>query len=201
MKVNICIIFTQILLFLSGDSKYSLMKVYIYIIFILIELFLYAYISAEIYGPLLCEHVDDLRDGTIARTPLLQQGQTIKTLAHGTYNVTGGTVEIGYLGGGKVTKIVGITAYGNIPNTFTYTPNTQPFNGNLASVFYEMREAGQKHVSHSALDYTFAGRQLIAPAGYNYAMYLESYRASAGMSVSQYGETAISNNVINGLAR
>ena len=87
------------------------------------------------------ETVDDLNNGTIARTPLLEQGQTIRTLPHGVYPVTGGHVHIGYLGNGKVTKIIGITANGNMSPTFTYVANTQPFNRNIACIFYKIRGA------------------------------------------------------------
>lgn len=158
------------------------------------------YINAEISGPLLCDHVGDLQDGTIARTPLLLQGQTIKTLAHATYNVTGGIVEIGYLGDGHVTKVIGIAADGNPENPVTYTPNTQPLNRNFASILFELRAGGQKKVSHSALDYAYANRQLVTPTGNFNANYLQSYRVFAGMPLSQYGETSISNSVINGIA-
>lgn len=148
---------------------------------------------------MLCDCVGDLRNGTIPRTPLLQPGQTIRSLPHGVYNVTGGMVQIGNLAGGNVTKVIGIVANGNPPG-LNYTPGTQPFNSNFASVLFELREAGQTKVSHSALDYAFANRQLVTPAGNVYAHYLQSYRVFAGMPVSQYGETTISNSIINGLA-
>jgi len=177
------------------------MKVIKNIIFILIFIFLYMYLDGVISGPLLCDHVDDLKNGTIARTPLLQVGQTIKTLPHGTYNVTGGAVEIGYLGNGNVTKVIGIAPNGIPPATLTYTPGIQPFNRNFASILFELREAGQKNVSHSALDYVFsANRQLVTPAGNINALYLQSYRAFAEMPFAQFGETYISNSVINRIA-
>lgn len=122
------------------------MKVIICIIFVPILLFLSMHIDAIISGPLLCDHVGDLQDGTIARTPLLQQGQTIKTLAHGTYNVTGGIVEIGHLGNGQVTKVIGISAQGIPANTFTYTPGTQPYNKNFASILFYLNYAWQGKV-------------------------------------------------------
>lgn len=176
------------------------MRVIIYIILTSISLLICLYISALVSEPLLCDHVGDLRNGTIARTPLLQPGQTIKTLAHGTYNVTGGLVQIGNLGNGNITKVIGISPGGNPPATFLYTPGNQPFNGNFASILFELREAGQKTVSHSALDYVFADRQLATPAGNLNALYLQSYRVSVGMPVSQFGETSISNSIINGIA-
>ena len=193
----------SIYIFLFINSKALWRKVIPYIIYILLSLIfilIYAYINAKISGPLLCDHVGDLRNGTIARTPLLQPGQTIKNLAHGTYNVTGGLVQIGNLGGGIVTKVIGIAPNSNIPVPLTYTPGTQPFNGNFASILFELREAGQRTVSHSALDYIFANRQLATPAGNFNAHYLQSYRVFAGMPLSQYGETSISNSIINGIA-
>jgi len=163
---------------------------------------IYTYIDGTyISGPLLCDHVGDLQNGTIARTPLLQQGQTIKTLAHGTHNVTGGFVQIGNLGSGNITKVIGIAPNGNPPAGLVYTPGTQPFNGNFASILFELREAGQTKVSHSALDYAFANRQLVTPVGNINSLYLQSYRVYEGMPVSQFGETSISNSIINGIAR
>ena len=96
-------------------------------------------------------HVDLLLNGMIPRTPLLQPGQTIYTLPHGAYNVTGGVVYKGNLGDGRVTKVIGIAAQGN--TVFTYIPGTQPYNSNFSSILFELREAGQPNVSHSCLDY------------------------------------------------
>ena len=176
------------------------MRVIIYIILTSILLLICLNISAVVSEPLLCDHVGDLRNGTIARTPLLQPGQTIKTLPHGTYNVTGGLVEIGNLANGNVTKVIGINPHGIPPAGFHYTPGIQPYNRNFASILFELRDAGQKHVSHSALDYVFANRQLATPAGNLHALYLQSYRVSVGMPVAQFGETFISNSIINGIA-
>jgi len=107
---------------------------------------------SEIQAPLYCAHIDDLQNGTIARTRLLQPGQTIKTLPHGVYPITGGLIHIGYLGGGSVTKVTGNIVSGNNPGLF-YTPSTQPYNSNFASVLFEIHEARQATISHSALDY------------------------------------------------
>jgi len=60
--------------------------------------------------------VQDMDNGVIARTPLLQPGQTIETLPHGSYQVTGGIVNIGFLGKGNVTKVIGIMV-DNYPTT------------------------------------------------------------------------------------
>ena len=182
------------------DSKSLWIKVIFYIIFLSIWFLIYVGISCVISEPLLCDHVGNLQNGTIARTSLLQPGQTIKTLPHGTYNVTGGSVQIGNLGNGNITKVIGIAPHGNPPAALTYTPGIQPFNRNFASILFELRDAGQTKVSHSALDYAFANRSLITPAGNINALYLQSYRVSAGMPVSQYGETSISNSIINGIA-
>lgn len=146
------------------------------------------------------ECTDDLQNGTIPRTPLLQQGQTIKTLPHGTYNVTDGLVQIGYLGNGTVTKVIGISANGNPSPIFTYAANNQPYNTNFACILYELYEAGQKTISHSVLDYVLANRQQVTPVGNFNAYFLQSLRVAAGMGMSQYGETTISNKLINGIA-
>lgn len=79
-----------------------------------------------------------MRNGTIPRTPLLQPGQIIRTLAHGTYNVTGGVVQIGNLANGNITKVIGIAANGNHPG-INYIPGNQPFNRNFASILFELR--------------------------------------------------------------
>ena len=162
---------------------------------------MYIYITANISGPLLCDHVDDLREGRIPRTPLLQAGQTIKTLAHGIYNVTSGAVQIGNLGNGIVTKVIGILPNGDLNPGFTYAPGCQPFNRSFASILFELREAGLQTVSHSSLDYGTAGRQQATAAGNLHAQYLQGYKVSAGLSVSQSGETTITDSIINGLAR
>ena len=124
---------------------------------ILYFLIIFIYFAACCYfaEPHLCEGLTDcLGDGRVPRTPLLQPGggQTIRTLAHGTYNVTGGVLQIGNLGNGHVTKIIGMAANGH-NNMGLYTPGNQPFNQNFASVLYEVREAGQNSISHSMLDY------------------------------------------------
>ena len=147
-----------------------------------------------------CDIVDDLRNGTIPITPLLQPGQTIRTLPHGAHNVTGGMVQISNLGGGNVTKVTGIIPNGNYTG-FYYIPNAQLFNINYHSILFELCEAGQKHLSHSALDYAWANKQLVSPAGNVNAHYLESHRVYTGLPLSQFGETFISNRLINGIYR
>jgi hypothetical protein len=62
---------------------------------------------------------------------------------------------------------------------------------NFASILFELREAVQVKVSHSALDYTWADRGLITPAGNLNANYLQSYKLSAGLSFSQFGERSL----------
>lgn len=68
------------------------------------------FIIEAIYSPPVYtdSFVQDMDNGVIARTPLLQPGETIETLTHGTYRVTGGYVNIGFLGKGIVTKVIGI---------------------------------------------------------------------------------------------
>lgn len=182
---------------LISNNRDLIIRVFYKILIILILFIIYIYFTATVAY---AECVDDLQDGTIPRTPLLQQGQSIKTLPHGIYNVTGGTVQIGYLGNGSVTKVIGISANGNPSPLFNYTPNNQPYNTNFASILYELREAGQKTISHSALDYAFANRQQVTPVGNLNAYFLQTFRTSAGMGVSQYGESTISNKLINSIA-
>ena len=113
---------------------------------------------------------------------MLQPGLTIKTLAHPTYNVTGGLVQIGNLGSGNVTKVIGVYAnsFATTPaaSTLTWVAGTQPYNSEFASILFELREAGQKAVSHSSLDYVFSGRQSATPLGNYNAAFIESFRTS-----------------------
>lgn len=129
---------------------------------------------------LLYDCVDDLLDTTIPRTPLLQQGETIKTLAHGPLVVTSGVVHVGNLGNGIVIKVIGIAFHGVTP--LIYTPETQLLYRNFASVLFELHAAGQTYVSHSALDYIISNnRQLVTPTGNVNANLLENYRVYAGV--------------------
>ena len=107
----------------------------------IISVILYYCFICEPTKPLLLNHVGDLRNGTIPGTPLLQQ--TIRTLAHGVYNVTGGAVHIGFLGNGHVTKVIGVTANDTDPGP-VYTSGAQPFNSNFASILFELRQAKKK---------------------------------------------------------
>ncbi len=144
---------------------------------------------------------NELENGTIQRTPLLQHGQSIKTLPHGLYPVTGGSLQIGYVGNGGVTKIIGMCANG-LPDSledFRYAAGKQPFNRNFASVLFEMRAAGQHHGSYTSMDYFTAGRE--TPFNNLNISYINGYRQSMGLPVASYGEFAISNALINGIAR
>ena len=162
------------------------------------------FISFYFSSPLLCDHVGDLQNGVIPRTPLLQPGQTLRTLPHGTYNVTGGIVQIGNLGSGNVTKVIGVcpnsASTTPLPNMLTWVLGTQPYNSEFASILFELREAGQKRISHSCLDYAFSGRQRVTPIGNFNAVFIESFRTSRGMTNTKYGETDITNAIINQLA-
>ena len=129
---------------------------------------------------------------------MLGQGQTIKTLAHGLYPVTGGQVDIGYLGNGTVTKVIGIIPNGNIP-LGPYNTANQQFNSNLASIFYELRVAGQANLNHSVLDYSTAGRVHSSPTGNLLASYVQSYKSQAGLNSGF--ETAITDKLLNGIAK
>lgn len=79
----------------------------------------YIYINFKMPDSFLSEHLDDLQNGTIHRTPLLQAGQTIITLPHGVNNLTVKSMEIGNLGNGTVTKLIGICSNGKYGPTFT----------------------------------------------------------------------------------
>jgi hypothetical protein len=101
--------------------------------------------------------VDQLDSGAMQRTPLLQGNQSIRTIANAVYKVTGGYIELGYLGNGQITRIVGIYV-DNTPQFVGHnmlqmglTQGNQPFNSNFAKVIYKMRTAGQLNLSHSAL--------------------------------------------------
>lgn len=81
---------------------YNITKIIIMVIILFIILVIF---SQDAYAE---SFVQDMDNGVIDRTPLLQPGQTIGNLPHGLYQVTGGYVNIGYLGKGKVTKVIGI---------------------------------------------------------------------------------------------
>lgn len=144
-----------------------------------------------------------MNNGNIARTHLSPGGAAIRTLEHGWHPVTGGLVNIGYLGNGTVSKITGILVH-NQPDTvegFNYVPFNQPFNRNFASVLFEIRAAGKPSCSFSTLDYVHSGR------GDNmlnlHSQYLRGFRQSMGLGLNsqEYGEVTITDALLNGLAR
>lgn len=189
---NILIIFFKIVNNNYKTVLVILLRIFIYII-------IYVYIQHD-KPVLLCDHFDDLSNGTINRTPLLQPGQTIRTLPHGSYPVTGGQVHIGHLGNGHVTKVIGITVNGH--SGINYIQGTQPFNRNYGSVLYELLQAGKTNVSHSALDTIYTNnRELVTPLGNFHAHFLETFRAHAGMKETEYGDTTITAKIINGIAK
>lgn len=52
---------------------------------------------------------DQLDNGTIQKTPLLQQGHnTVRTMHPGIYRVTGGYIRIGTIKNGQLNRITGI---------------------------------------------------------------------------------------------
>ena len=186
---NILIIFFKIV-----DNNFKTVLV------ILLYIFTIRMVYIHNDNPALCDHFDDLSNGMINRTPLLQPGQTIRTLPHGIYPVTGGQVHIGHLGGGHVTKVIGITVHGH--TGINYIPGTQPFNRNFGSVLYELLQAGQTKVSYSAMDTIYTNnRELVTPLGNFHAHFLETFRVHAGMNVTEYGDTSITARIINGIAR
>ena len=153
--------------------------------------------------PLLCESfVSEMENGTIARTHLLQPGQTLATLQPNTYRVTGGYVSVGYLPRGSVIKILGVMV-DNFPTTLAgwdYQQGNQPFNKNFAKVLYELNAAGKSTCSYSSLDYVYAGRDLVE-ANLN-SKYLQAFRAARGLGVNSenHGEFHISKKILNALA-
>ena len=166
--------------------------------------FIVCFISCYSSSPVYCDHVGDLQSGVIPRTPLLQPGQTIRTLPHGTYNVTGGSVQIGNLGSGNVTKVIGVCPYSANTtaqaNMITWVLGTQPYNSEFASILFELKQAGQSRISHSCLDYAFSGRPRVTPLGNLNAHFIETFRTARGMPHTGYGETTITNAIINELA-
>lgn len=110
--------------------------------------------------------VDLLDSGAIQRTPLLQQNQSIRTMAHAVYfffikkKITRGYIELGYLGSGHITKIIGIYVdgtpqfIGHNMLKMNLTQGNQPFNSNFAKVIYEIRAARQSNLSNSVLQNT-----------------------------------------------
>lgn len=166
------------------------------IIIVIIFSIIHVKFSPVIYAD---SFVQDMDNGHIVRTPLLQPGQTIETLTHGLYPVTGGHVNIGFLGKGNVTKVIGIMV-NNYPTTlqgWNYQPGNQPFNMNFAKVLYELRAAGKNTCSYSSLDYYYSGRDLVQ-ANLN-SQYLRGFATSRGLSVD-FGELKISSKILNALA-
>jgi cytochrome c oxidase subunit 1 len=76
---------------------------------------------------------NELFTGQIARTPFPVAKSDIRHMQAGMVRVTGGFVQIGYLGNGRVLRIVGLHADG---------PNTNMYNRNLGMVLYELHRIG-----------------------------------------------------------
>jgi len=107
----VALICTIILIKLLFIKLKKLLPNSIYILLSSITMFIIYFIIYTIFfAPIVYadSFVNDMNNGVIARTPLLQPGQTILTLTHGLYPVTGGYVNIGFLGNGHVTKVIGI---------------------------------------------------------------------------------------------
>ena len=140
--------------------------------------------------------------GAIARTPLLQPGQSLATLQPGLYRVTGGHVNVGFLPKGTVIKIIGVMVdqYPTNLAGWNYQHGNQPFNKNFAKVLYELSAAGKKTCSYSSLDFAYAGRDL-AQANLN-SQYLQGFKAARGLGVNSenHGEFSITNRILNALA-
>ena len=158
------------------------------------------WVFLELQTPIKCDSlVEQLQNGSIARTPLLQPGQTIADLPHGAHNVTGGIVNIGNLGNGTVSKVIGINPLGSNPH-ISYVPGTQPYNQNFGSILFELKQAGIKYVSHSSLDFFHGGREQATNTGNVNMHFLQSYRTFTGKPAAQYGDITITNKLINGIA-
>jgi hypothetical protein len=97
--------------------------------------------------------VDFLRnEGTMSRTPLLVEGQTLDDLAAGTHKVSGGDVVISKTSTGK-SRITGVLIDGtpeHISETFMSEPSVS-FRSNAARVLYEIREAGHEQLTRRNL--------------------------------------------------
>ena len=140
--------------------------------------------------------VAEMNNGSLPRTPLLKPGQTIRTLAHGVYNVTGGKVGIGNLGDGNITRIINMAVNGM--GDTEYAVGNQPLNHNFASVLFEIRAAGQQQMSLA----TMTGPPNVP--GYvngteNWA-FINSFRATQNLGVTPHGELRISDELLNGIA-
>ena len=168
---------------------------------------IYLYINAKyIQSPLLCEGLtDQFEKGEVVRTPLpLQPGQKIKDLAEGTYDSTGGLIQIGKIGAGSVNQVTGIAVRGEIIGQLNYVPGTQPLNKNFACLLYEIKAGGQHYLNHSSLDYAWSYQRtehLTPYTGFSNMYFLNSYRVQAGLPVTSYGEFCITKGLINGIAR
>lgn len=161
-----------------------------------------------IQGTLLCEGLTDQFEkgtGTVVRLPLpLQPGQKIKDLAEGTYDSTGGVIQIGKIGTCSVNQVTGIAARGEIMGQFNYVPGTQPLNKNFASLLYEIKAGGQHYLNQSSLDHAWTSQrtQHLTPyPGFSNMYFLNSYRVHAGMPVTSNGQFCITKALINGIAR
>lgn len=145
-----------------------------------------------------------MNNGTIQRTALLQPNQSIRTMPHAVYRVTGGYIELGFLGGGHVTKIVGIyvdntpQVIGHAMNQMTWTQGNQPFNINFGKVIYEIRAAGQSTLSNNVLQNI---RYTQWPHSAFYTTCINSYKTQKGLNTQDsFNETSVSNRLIDSIA-
>ena len=141
-----------------------------------------------------------MQNGTIARTTLpLQPGQRIRDFAAGWYPVTGGHVNLGYMGNGQILRVTGIIV-DNLPQTpegWNYHVGNQPFNANFAKVLFELRALGHNKISYTCLDYHLAGSGNPALI----SNYFKQFKAAQGYPTNNdFGETTISSKILNALA-
>ena len=177
----------------------TMRNITLYIIFIIFCFVLMCHFSEPLYAE---SFTDQMDRGAIARTPLLQPGQTLATLPPGLYRVTGGHVNVGFLPKGSVIKIIGVMV-DQYPTTlagWNYQHGNQPININFAKVLYELSAAGKKTCSYSSLDYAYGGRDLVQ-ANLN-SQYLQGFKTARGLGVNSenYGELTITKKILNALA-
>lgn len=139
---------------------------------------------------------DELESGSIPRTPLFQPGQHIDNVNTGMYQVTGGAIQLGNVGNGTFTKVIGVVINGSVfDSTYSvYNPDNVEFNRNFAKVIYEMRAGGLRNLNRINLDYTTGSFGIKHP---NFD-FVTSYRASIGAGPLDH--IPITNKLINGIA-
>ena len=128
----------------------------------------------------------DMINVTITSVLLLQIGETISSLPHGIYHVSGGDVIIGHLPSGNLTRITGIVPVGEAPPT--WVSGSQPYNKNLGCILFELKQTGIRYLSNSMV-------------GSDVMDYIKSYRVSQGTPLLPSSEIPLSFKLINGISK